>query len=61
MSGAPTMSSTVLARRCLCYLMTEMFSEALSDAMQAQVASLEWPIIPLLFTCGLSLEARDGS
>ncbi|EFH38574.1 hypothetical protein ARALYDRAFT_333388 [Arabidopsis lyrata subsp. lyrata] len=32
MSGAPVVSPTVLARRCLCYLMSYMFCEALSDA-----------------------------
>lgn len=41
MSGAPVVSPTVLIRRCLCYLMSDMFSEALSDAMQAQVLSPE--------------------
>ncbi|XP_010423909.1 PREDICTED: probable serine/threonine-protein kinase At5g41260 [Camelina sativa] len=65
MSGAPTVSPTVLARRCLCYLMTEMFSEALSDAMQAQVASPEWPI-PLylqaacLFKLEMEAEAKEA-
>ncbi|KFK24619.1 hypothetical protein AALP_AA8G002700 [Arabis alpina] len=57
MSGAPMVSLTVLARRCLCYLMTEMFSEALSDAMQAQVASPEWPIaLYLQAACLLKLD-----
>ncbi|CAN7051061.1 unnamed protein product [Brassica oleracea var. botrytis] len=41
MSGAPVVSPTVLIRRCLCYLMSDMFSEALSEAMQAQVVSPE--------------------
>ncbi|KAG7549180.1 Protein kinase-like domain superfamily [Arabidopsis thaliana x Arabidopsis arenosa] len=65
MSGAPAVSPTVLARRCLCYLMTEMFSEALSDAMQAQVASPEWPI-PLylqaacLFKLEMEAEAKEA-
>lgn len=65
MSGAPNVSPTVLARRCLCYLMTEMFSEALSDAMQAQVASPEWPI-PLylqaacLFKLEMEAEAKEA-
>ncbi|XP_019097638.1 PREDICTED: probable serine/threonine-protein kinase At5g41260 isoform X3 [Camelina sativa] len=65
MSGAPAVSPTVLARRCLCYLMTEMFSEALSDAMQAQVASPEWPI-PLylqaacLFKLEMKAEAKEA-
>ncbi|CAH8379861.1 unnamed protein product [Eruca vesicaria subsp. sativa] len=65
MSGAPKVSPTVLARRCLCYLMTEMFSEALRDAMQAQVASPEWPI-PLylqaacLFKLDMEAEAKEA-
>ena len=41
MSGATVVSPTVLTRRCLCYLMSEMFSEALTDAMQAELASPE--------------------
>ncbi|XP_018489482.1 serine/threonine-protein kinase BSK6-like isoform X1 [Raphanus sativus] len=41
MSGASVVSPTVLTRRCLCYLMCDMFSEALTDAMQAQLASPE--------------------
>jgi hypothetical protein len=45
--------------------MTEMFSEALSDAMQAQVASPEWPI-PLylqaacLFKLEMEAEAKEA-
>ncbi|VVB12899.1 unnamed protein product [Arabis nemorensis] len=65
MSGAPMVSPTVLARRCLCYLMTEMFSEALSDAMQAQVASPEWPIAlylqaACLFKLEMEAEAKEA-
>ncbi|KAL0854999.1 hypothetical protein Bca101_060151 [Brassica carinata] len=41
LSGASVVSLTVLTRRSLCYLMSDMFSEALTDAMQAQVASPE--------------------
>ncbi|KAJ0249538.1 BSK9 [Hirschfeldia incana] len=41
MSGASVVSPTVLTRRCLCYLMCDMFSEALTDAMQAQLATPE--------------------
>ncbi|XP_018513502.1 serine/threonine-protein kinase BSK6 isoform X2 [Brassica rapa] len=41
MSGATVVSPTVLTRRCLCYLMSDMFSEALTDAMQAELASPE--------------------
>ena len=37
------LSPTVLARRCLSYLMNDMLQEALGDAMQAQVVSPEWP------------------
>ncbi|KAL1200573.1 Serine/threonine-protein kinase BSK6 [Cardamine amara subsp. amara] len=60
MSGARKVSPTVLARRCLCYLMSEMFSEALSDAMQAQVASPEWSIALYLQTaCLIKLEMED--
>lgn len=54
------MSPTVLARRSLCYLMSEMFSEALSDAMQAQVASPEWPVaLYLQAACLFKLEMGD--
>ncbi|ESQ40110.1 hypothetical protein EUTSA_v10013351mg [Eutrema salsugineum] len=65
LSGAPTVSPTVLARRCLCYLMSEMFSEALSDAMQAQVASPEWPTAlylqaACLFKLEMEAEAKEA-
>ncbi|WZY74080.1 hypothetical protein YC2023_006320 [Brassica napus] len=57
MSGAPVVSPTVLTRRCLCYLMNDMFSEALSDAMQAQVASPECSTaLYLQAACLLKLE-----
>ena len=36
-------SPTAFARRCLCYLMSDMSQEALGDAMQAQVIHPEWP------------------
>ncbi|XP_072976345.1 serine/threonine-protein kinase BSK5 [Typha angustifolia] len=41
--GGTMISPTVLARRCLSYLMNNMVQEALGDAMQAQVVSPEWP------------------
>lgn len=65
MSGAPAVSPTVLNRRCLCYLMSDMFREALSDAMQAQVASPECSIaLYLQATCllklGMEAEAKEA-
>ncbi|XP_034218323.1 serine/threonine-protein kinase BSK5-like isoform X2 [Prunus dulcis] len=36
-------SGTLFARRCLCYLMSDMAQEALGDAMQALVRHPEWP------------------
>ncbi|CAH8391340.1 unnamed protein product [Eruca vesicaria subsp. sativa] len=65
MSGAPAVSPTVLTRRCLCYLMSDMFSEALSDAMQAQVVSPECST-PLylqaacLLKLGMEAEAKEA-
>ncbi|XP_078427893.1 serine/threonine-protein kinase BSK5-like isoform X2 [Wolffia australiana] len=41
--GGTMVSPTVLARRCLCHLMTNQQHAALADAMQAQVISPEWP------------------
>ncbi|RWW23378.1 hypothetical protein BHE74_00053585 [Ensete ventricosum] len=41
--GGSMISPTVLARRCVSYLMNNMLQEALGDAMQAQVVSPEWP------------------
>ncbi|CAL9197064.1 unnamed protein product [Musa hybrid cultivar] len=43
MDGGSMISPTVLARRCVSYLMNNMLQEALGDAMQAQVVSPEWP------------------
>jgi hypothetical protein len=65
MSGAPVVSPTVLARRCLCYLMSDMFSEALSDAMQAQVASPECSFAlylqaACLLKLGMEAEAKEA-
>ncbi|KAL3626930.1 Serine/threonine-protein kinase bsk5 [Castilleja foliolosa] len=41
--GGTMVSPTAHARRCLCYLMSEMPKEALGDATQALVVSPEWP------------------
>ena len=41
--GGTMISPTAFARRCLCYLMSDMSQEALGDAMQAQVIHPEWP------------------
>ncbi|XP_051131192.1 serine/threonine-protein kinase BSK6-like isoform X2 [Andrographis paniculata] len=41
--GGTMVSPTVYARRCLCYLMSEMPNQALGDAMQAMVVSPDWP------------------
>ncbi|KAL0728748.1 hypothetical protein Bca4012_024841 [Brassica carinata] len=65
MSGAPTVLPLVSAKRCLCYLMSEMFSKALSEAMQAQVASPEWPIAlylqaVCLFKLDMEAEAKEA-
>ncbi|CAH8338185.1 unnamed protein product [Eruca vesicaria subsp. sativa] len=65
MSGAPTVSPTVLGRRCLCHLMSERFREALSEAMQAQIASPEWPIAlylqaVCLFKLEMEAEAKEA-
>ncbi|KAL0744094.1 hypothetical protein Bca4012_085607 [Brassica carinata] len=65
MNGAPAVSPTVLTRRCLCYLMSDMFSEALSDAMQAQVVSPECSTaLYLQATCllklGMEAEAKEA-
>ena len=47
------MSPTVCARRSLCYLMSDMPQEALSDAMQAQVISPVWHIASYLQAAAL--------
>ncbi|GKB57213.1 probable serine/threonine-protein kinase BSK3 [Tanacetum coccineum] len=57
-------SPTVYARRCLCYLMNNKAQEALGDAMQAQVASPDWPIAlylqaAALFSLGMENDARE--
>ncbi|PPD66350.1 hypothetical protein GOBAR_DD36769 [Gossypium barbadense] len=57
-------SPTVLARRCLCYMMNDMPQEALGDAMQAQVISPEWPAAfylqaAALFSLGMDNDAKE--
>ncbi|GKA54964.1 serine/threonine-protein kinase BSK5-like protein [Tanacetum coccineum] len=57
-------SPTVYARRCLCYLMNNKAQEALGDAMQAQVASPDWPLAlylqaASLFSLGMENDARE--
>lgn len=42
--GGAMVSPTVLARRSLCYLLTDQANLALRDAMQAQYINPEWPI-----------------
>ncbi|KAF3670224.1 putative serine/threonine-protein kinase [Capsicum chinense] len=51
--GGTMVSPTVHARRCLCYLMSDMPQEALGDAMQAQVVFPEWPTSFYLQAAGL--------
>ncbi|XP_031401214.1 serine/threonine-protein kinase BSK5-like isoform X2 [Punica granatum] len=68
--GRTVVTPTVYARRCLCYLMNNMAQEALGDAMQAQVASPEWPTAfylqaAALFSLGMDNDAveslKDGT
>ncbi|CAN4115982.1 unnamed protein product [Withania somnifera] len=63
--GGTMVSPTVYARRCLCYLMSDMPQEALGDAMQAQVVSPEWPTAFYLqaaghFILGIENEAQEA-
>lgn len=58
-------SPTIYARRCLCYLMSDMAQEALGDAMQAQVISAEWPTAyylqsVTLFILGMENDAQEA-
>lgn len=58
-------SPTVLARRSLSYLMSDMPQEALDDAMQAQVVSPVWHIASYLqasalFALGMENEAQES-
>lgn len=47
-------SPTVLARRSLSYLMSDIPQEALNDAMQAQVISPVWHVASYLQAAALS-------
>ncbi|XP_030964593.1 serine/threonine-protein kinase BSK5-like [Quercus lobata] len=63
--GGTMISPTVFARRCLCYLMSEMPQEALGDAMQAQVIAPEWPTAfylqaAALFNLGMDNDAQES-
>lgn len=58
-------SPTVLARRSLCYLMSDMPQEALGDAMQAQVTHPDWPTAlylqaTALFGLGMDNDAHES-
>ncbi|KAF3555009.1 hypothetical protein F2Q69_00015367, partial [Brassica cretica] len=57
--GGTMMSPTVHARRCLLYVMNENAQEALTDALQAQVVSPEWPTA-LYLKAALLVQARHG-
>ncbi|TXG74231.1 hypothetical protein EZV62_002810 [Acer yangbiense] len=62
--GGTMVSPTVFARRCLCYLLSDMPQEALGDAMQAQVISPEWPTAfylqaAALFSLGMNNDAQE--
>ncbi|KAJ8533928.1 hypothetical protein K7X08_007252 [Anisodus acutangulus] len=63
--GGTMVSPTIYARRCLCYLMSDMAQEALGDAMQAQVISSEWPTAfylqsVALFSLGMENDAQEA-
>lgn len=58
-------SPTVLARRSLSHLMSDMPQEALEDAMQAQVISPVWHIASYLqasalYALGMENEAQEA-
>lgn len=62
--GGTMVSPTILARRCLSYLMSDMPQQALGDAMQAQVVSPEWPTAfylqaATLFSLGMDNDAQE--
>ncbi|URE25507.1 STYKc [Musa troglodytarum] len=62
--GGTMTSPTVLARRCVSYLMNNMLQEALGDAMQAQEVSPEWPTAyylqaAVLLSLGLDSDAEE--
>ncbi|EYU26628.1 hypothetical protein ABFS82_12G171100 [Erythranthe guttata] len=63
--GGTMVSPTAYARRCLCYLMSEMPNEGLGDAMQALVVSPEWPTAyylqaASLFALGMETDAQES-
>nr|VDD09990.1 unnamed protein product [Brassica oleracea] len=63
--GGTMVSPTVHARRCLSYLMNENAREALTDALQAQVVSPEWPTAlylqaACLFKLGMETDAQQA-
>ncbi|XP_073149047.1 serine/threonine-protein kinase BSK5-like [Henckelia pumila] len=63
--GGTMVLPTVYCRRCLSYLMSEMPSEALGDAMQALVMSPDWPTALYLqavslFTLGMETDAQES-
>ncbi|KAF3454611.1 hypothetical protein FNV43_RR05059 [Rhamnella rubrinervis] len=62
--GGTMISPTVFARRCLCYLMSDMPQAALGDAMQAQVVNPEWPTafylqVAALKSLGMENDAQE--
>ncbi|KAF2291702.1 hypothetical protein GH714_035272 [Hevea brasiliensis] len=62
--GGTMVSPTVFARRCLCYLISEMPQQALGDAMQAQAVSPEWATAfylqaAALFSLGMDSDAQE--
>lgn len=62
--GGTVVSPSVLARRSLCYLMSNKPQEALADAMQAQAVYSEWPTAfylqaAALFSLGMDSDARE--
>ncbi|CAN6829597.1 hypothetical protein F2Q68_00026419 [Brassica cretica] len=67
--GGTMVSPTVDSRRCLTYLMNENAEEALTDALQAQVVSPEWPTAlylqvylqaACLFKLGMETDAQQA-
>ncbi|KAG0473647.1 hypothetical protein HPP92_015504 [Vanilla planifolia] len=63
--GGSTVSPTVCARRCLCYLMKVRAEDALGDAMQAQLVAPEWPTAlclqaAALLALGMDEDAMDA-
>jgi hypothetical protein len=63
--GGTMVSPTVHARRCLSYLMNDNAQEALTDALQAQVVSPDWPTAlylqaACLFKLGMEADAQQA-